>query len=63
MTEDNELIEIMARAIYEAGWIGFSHPRLGMREATWDELGESKERERTKARAALTAYRNHEVEL
>lgn len=53
MTEDNELIEIMARAIWEADDLN-SHEWINCpcRDIV---IGQ--------ARAALTAYRNHEVEL
>lgn len=54
MTEDNELIEIMARAIAKAAigadvWGRMASPQRAMFRA--------------QAIAALTAYRNHQVEL
>ena len=54
MTEDNELIECMGKAICvavhgETAWIGASE--------------DAREAFRIAAHAALTAYRNHQVEL
>lgn len=53
MTEDNELIEHIARGIFRV-----DSPNAHQRgeDANWHRYEQH-------ARAALTAYRNHEVEL
>lgn len=67
MSEDNELIEIMARAIYAADE-GIEAEANEAHINAWfgpDKTGDGDwpEDYRNMARAALTAYRNHQVAL
>ena len=63
MTEDNELIEIMARAFVRR-WEEITWEDSGAEPKGWEAFDKGQKYIfRDCQSAALTAYRNHEVEL